>query len=218
MEGEVIPQTEEGERFFKAIEESDYETMNDLIRGGYDLNKLYVMNYNTTSPICYAINKGGYKVVIFLIENGANPNLYFDLSVLQYAIIQGKYEIVEILLEKGADPNMKGFGNQNDGAFFSSSNKFNPKYFELLLKYGADPNTKTIQNGESILISLSKLFKNGGRFSAFDMIKLLLKNNCDSSVTDKEGNNFLHYFENHVETRKELEELCHSNIKGSRRK
>lgn len=48
------------------------------------------------------------KIVMFLLNNGANPNIANDSSntPLHYALSHHNFEIVDILLKKGANENI----------------------------------------------------------------------------------------------------------------
>jgi acyl-CoA-binding protein len=54
-----------------------------------------------------AADRGSNKVVLKLLEHGADPNTVDNdgISVLQAAVIAGNVETARLLLEKGADPN-----------------------------------------------------------------------------------------------------------------
>ena len=138
----------------------NYEFLNILLRFGADVNLPICSQHAPTanyylaeSPLMVAISLKDRRKVEFLLRNGAEINMPYNLdfghSALQHAImVQATKEIVILLLESRADPN------------FFTPYKLSPlqlaidairldhvKYFleiiSLLLDYGADPNLVT---------------------------------------------------------------------------
>lgn len=103
----------------------------------------YGVNLNDESqgPLLQAIGRNNLKLVRFLLEKGANPNIrcktYEDWSRghthLTLAVTKNRLEIVKLLLANGADPNL---AKPLDSAVGDD----NLELVRLLIEKGANPN------------------------------------------------------------------------------
>ena len=95
--------------------------------------------------LLYAVNNGRVDTVIWLLENGTDPDVCKG-NPLMAAVWSGNLEIAKILLDKGADPNGPVPG-QSSYLHAIYRHTVNPdadpefKLLKLLLKYGANPNS-----------------------------------------------------------------------------
>lgn len=103
----------------------------------------YGVNLNDESqgPLLQAIGRNNLKLVRFLLEKGANPNIrcktYEDWSRghthLTLAVTKNRLEIVKLLLANGADPNLAK-------PLDSAVDDDNLELVRLLIEKGANPN------------------------------------------------------------------------------
>jgi len=97
------------------------------------------------TPLHTAADRGYLRIVEFLLEHGANPNMKnnYGSTPLHYAAMYGYPEVVELLLEHGANPNIQnryGYTPLHfaiEGCFVD--------VVRVLLDHGADP---TIRDNE----------------------------------------------------------------------
>ena len=97
------------------------------------------------TPLHIAADRGYLRIVEFLLEHGANPNMKnnYGRTPLHIAAMYGHLEVVEFLLEHGANPNVRnnyGYTPLHfavDGCFVD--------VVRVLLEHGADP---TIRDNE----------------------------------------------------------------------
>ena len=70
-----------------------------------DPKGIQLLSTGQTTPLMFACMLRSIKVVKFLLENGANPNLKSstEQTALIMATIRGRFEIVKLLLKNGAD-------------------------------------------------------------------------------------------------------------------
>ena len=120
----------EEERFIKAVENNDIQTVEELLKNKkIDINKS-IYNYNQKETEYYfyleskeyvalalAVNNGNYKMVQILVENKANINIvckeeegdelfdYAEYTPFARAVRLGHYDIAKYLAENGADVN-----------------------------------------------------------------------------------------------------------------
>ena len=120
----------EEERFIKAVENNDIQTVEELLKNKkIDINKsIYNHNQKETEYYFYSeskeyvalalsVNNGNYKMVQILVENKANINIvckeeegddlfyYTEYTPFARAVRLGHYDIAKYLAENGADVN-----------------------------------------------------------------------------------------------------------------
>ena len=121
----------EEERFIKAVENNDIQTVEELLKNKkIEINKsIYNHNQKETEYYFYsseskeyvalaiAVNNGNYKMVQILVENKANINIvckaeegdelfyYTEYTPFARAVRLGHYDIAKYLAENGADVN-----------------------------------------------------------------------------------------------------------------
>ncbi|KAJ5076145.1 palmitoyltransferase hip14 [Anaeramoeba ignava] len=81
----------------------NFQMVKDLIDNGADVNEL---DSNGFSPLFYTSNNNSFEIAQYLINNGAQVEIYSgDLgqSPLHWACIMGALEVAYILIENGAD-------------------------------------------------------------------------------------------------------------------
>ena len=97
---------------------------------------------NVASPLYYASHQGLFKLVIQLLEKGADVNAWGGGygNALQAASANGHKAVVTLLLDKGANVNTQG--GTYGSALQAASNGGHEAVVALLLEKGADVNTQ----------------------------------------------------------------------------
>lgn len=158
------------DQFDKAFTERNYEGMKDCLSKGANINSML-----DTSPLHIAIANNDHKLAIFLLQNGADPNLSFDglNTPLRVAAINNRKEMVKILIKYGADPNLK---DHNGITTLQSLVMHNQKQMvTFLLKNGANPNLCSDTFFYSPLHSAIT-------YSSNKMVRILLKNGAEPNL------------------------------------
>ena len=119
----------------KAIEEGDFEKLQQLIAEGEDVNQDI---YGTGTSLILAAQNGDLKTVEYLVENGAdiNQDSYGVGTPLIAAINRADKMVIEYLLSEGADIDAASYGIGT--ALSVAIQSKNDWLVELLLNQGAD--------------------------------------------------------------------------------
>ena len=137
---------------------NDLEFLEYLQSKGADWNSPGDNAFNATA-LCSASSDGNLKVVKWLLENGANPNMQSNgQTALNEAVDSDEVEVVKYLLDHGADPNIV-FGMPKFTALYHAAVKYtrdqdyeaNLAIINLLLKNGADPTHRAFGGEHSML-------------------------------------------------------------------
>lgn len=123
-------------------------------------------------------------LIEYLLQNGANPNSFFEEDHLLSFCYTRPY-LAELLLKYGAKSEFC-FLNQVPCLIFAAFNK-NYDFFNLLLKYGADLN-QVIFHGERALVYC--MDKDNVEF---DEVKLLLQNGANPNTFTASGSHILNF-------------------------
>ena len=103
----------EAEQLIRAAQEGDLPAVQRLASEGFDVN---LQDEIGKGALHYAVEGEHYKVVQWLLEQGANVNLHDDDMIGETALslaAQRDYpELVELLLKHGADPDITGWMQQ----------------------------------------------------------------------------------------------------------
>jgi len=108
----------------KISNKNNFEKIKFLIKNGANINTqdkyifedkngIRLLSTGQTTPLMFACMLRSVKVVRFLLEKGANPNLKSSTgqTALMMATIRGRFEIVKLLLENGANFNIQDHTN-----------------------------------------------------------------------------------------------------------
>ncbi len=141
------------------------------------------------------ISDKSIKVMDFLLNKGANPNIINNIGeTVLHTCLDFDNEIMEFLLNRGANPNIIINGENTilytmfDGSRYYINNT--SEKIKLLLKYGANPNLID-KNNETLFI---KIVRENCKLGAFFGIDLLLPYVTDYDVVDTYGHSALYYF------------------------
>ena len=110
----------------KCSNKNNFENIKLLIENGADINTrdryvfedkkgVQLLSAGKTTPLMFACSLRSIKVIKFLLENGANPNLKNSSgkTALMMSLMRGIFEIIKILLENGANPEIEDLGHAN---------------------------------------------------------------------------------------------------------
>jgi len=148
------------------------------------------------TPLHVAADRGYLRIVKFLLEHGANPNMKnnYGNTPLHFAATYGHPEVAELLLEHGANPNMKNnYGNTP--LYFAAMYGY-PEVVKLLLEHGANPNIQNNYGDTPLHYAVDGCF--------VDVVRVLLEHGADPTIRDNEGRTPLDYGSNCEEIIEEL--------------
>lgn len=123
--------------FIKYVKKNDTEILQIFIDAGFDVNTDFYTDY----PIYYATKHNKYEAAKLLLENGANPNLGFNPSLVE-AIKRKNPQIAHLLIEHGAKVNIDDFIS-GDTILYKA---LKLKQYEIandLIKHGAKIDTRS---------------------------------------------------------------------------
>ncbi len=124
---------------FKAIREDNMVLLRSFIANGNDVNALY--SSKKYPLLHYAIEFGSTKAINILLQNGADPESFFDgKTALMHAIKYKKFQSIHILLENKVDVNTENHRQQT--ALHYVARYGNPGLAKLLVNHGADITNK----------------------------------------------------------------------------
>jgi len=124
---------------FKAIHEDNTVLLRTFLSNGNDINGLYSDKKYTL--LHYTIEFGSPKAVKMLLENGADPNHFFDgKTALMHAIKFKKIKTIQLLLESNVDVNIQNHRKQT--ALYYVGRYGTPTLARLLVSHGANVNNK----------------------------------------------------------------------------
>ena len=138
----------------------------ELVQGGADVNR----SSECSSPLVLAAEKGHLKVISYLLEHRADPNLRLPICYGRHPILgrnrrsghtalywSSSVEASRLLLDKGADPNLPGTREYPGGYVYielpivRAFQARNLEMAELLLSRGATPNVYDRKTGKNSL-------------------------------------------------------------------
>ena len=130
-----------------------------IICGKLDLVKILLEKQNNLlnlhsndgfTPLSLAAYFNQSEIFIFLLENGASPNLQATnaskVNALHSVIAKDNLELCKLLFQHGADPNTPQI--QNVTALHSATHRGNINLVKLLVSNGANINSK-MDNGDT---------------------------------------------------------------------
>jgi len=132
-------------------------SVNELIKQTAVKEDLTETQTATFKALKLSVTTGNCKDTKNLLQNGADPNLRTDESLLTKAMMKGDLEITKLLLENGAPATPE--------ALEIAVTTRNVPAVEILLKYGANPNLRTDKSLLTVAIMKADL----------KIIKLLLE-------------------------------------------
>lgn len=133
-----VPMLSPKNRFIDAAGNPDLARLKELLAAGGDPNQVGMASI---TPLTCAVRNRRKENVLFLLENGADPNgKRGKPSPLICAVDEDDLEIAEILLKAGADPHQPGMFGRS--AFVDAAVEGRPACLELMHRYGASLDEK----------------------------------------------------------------------------
>ena len=162
------------------------------------------------TPLLMASASGQEAFSIFLLENGADPNVWDGgAAPLHYAVMEGiaylhnrpsMPQLVKALIAHGANPNVRfvrsrvsGLGRGGRGAtpFLLAAAAPNPQLMRTLLAAGADPKLVTDENVTPLMAAAgvvrSEAFTDQQQKDAIEAIRLMLDLGADINAANESG-------------------------------
>jgi len=185
----------------RAIEQNDIQKLKQVL-GSVDIDEqVSVSEYNYSVEAGYtllhfAVEQNRLEMVNYLLESGANPNLYGDFqqrtpimnAILMCPSNENTLQIINALVKHGADVNASGIGGIRPLHMCSSEfmpSNFEVRYCELLLQNNADINAKDETGWTPLHFAASQKDEN--------MVETLLRYGADVSLTTDDGKTALDY-------------------------
>ncbi len=127
-----------------------------LLNEGTDINK---MKFGKYTPLTLAVAKNNIDLVLYFLENGADPNQRDDEATPLYRACTKNYlEVARLLIKKGADPNQEGAVIVNKATPLNIAVvKGSKELVELLVNAGANINENTFELPLYTCIYLNKV-------------------------------------------------------------
>lgn len=135
-------------------------------------------------------------VTAYLLANGADPDVQtneFGTSVLAGLCYVNQIECVKLLLEHGANPNLGRRESLETPLHHALANDASTELIKLLVAHGADVNARTKPGvtsynfyGQTPTRGETPLHR-AAAYADRKTVELLLANNADPTLTDKDG-------------------------------
>lgn len=133
-------QTTSNVKIFTAIRNNDLESVKAFLKQGNDINGYYTNEKYTL--LHYSINHNKLDIIRYLLEEGANPNLYYgDKTALMFAIKLGREEATRLLIENGVNVNTPNY-RKKTALYYVAKYCPNVDIAKLLVEKGATLDNK----------------------------------------------------------------------------
>ena len=128
------------ESFIKAVDQKQYQLMDELLSKGADINSSFLDGKYTA--LSSAASTGDLKLVKYLIKKGADikGNELFPNSPIFLAISGNHIDIVSLLFDEGVDPNYAWPGKDEGTLLISAIQLGYLGIVKLIVERGADIN------------------------------------------------------------------------------
>ena len=170
-------------RLIEAIVADDYETVKKLLETEVDVN--VVGNYGAI-PLDWTLFTDNYEMFLFLLENGADPNLQtsHSTSLMAAAAYESDHRFLEAAIAHGGDVNLVSL-NDSQTPLFSAVMGRRFKNIDILLEKGANIDYRK-ENGDTPIIVSAKLL-------GFEIAYYLIEKGADPFIMNKYEYDMLYY-------------------------
>ena len=179
----AIAQESPAEQAYDAIVTGIYSKLRRLLDEGLDANSLTVDNQHLLAT---ALERNAYGAAMMLLENGANPDVWFrdsedSISALALSVQSGTDTwVLEQMLLFGAEPNYaEPFGWS---ALLVAAKLGNLPAVRMLIEAGADPNLQTTE-----VVGLMTPLMYAARNGSPELIRYLIDAGADTSTRNWQG-------------------------------
>jgi len=162
-----------------AVQSGDLDTVKKLVAA--DPAVLNQKDQNQYTPLHWAVQRSNVKIVNFLLEKKADPNLRNNAkqTPLHRAITRRQKEIIKALLDAGGDVDVKDNG-QNTPAHYAVMYLNNDKdLIRQIIKKSKKVNSKN-RSGQTLLMLASQ-------YRRTEIMKLLVELGADVNSRDSQG-------------------------------
>jgi ankyrin repeat protein len=144
--------------------------------------KINAKNQEEKTALVFAIEKKVSRTALFLLQNGASPNLLINASIspLELAIRSGHLPTVKVFAGNGANIN---FGTSESHSVFSCCSNNQPEILEYLLSRGVNSEVKD-KTGSTALIVACKTGKHA-------IVRVILAHKAKTNSRTNEGQELL---------------------------
>ncbi len=170
----------------RAVEQSNYDLILNLLRQGADINlKFKYENTSYFTLLSKALNIGDLSLIQILLDNNIDidePYGKQNNTALIQAVFNNNYELAKILLAYGANPN---FSNSIGGSALTCAAGKNLKMLELLIEYKGDVNVSNIDVIYDTPLTFA--IKQLNDQDALSIVKKLIEHGADIEGVNKSG-------------------------------
>jgi ankyrin repeat protein len=155
---------------FIAIDKNDIETVSYLIKEDVDINE--VLDSEDNSPLLFSIKRGYDDISILLLDNGADPNIYFDdvYPLANRIAIDNNRILLKAIIDNGYNLNWQ-YKDDYSTLLYALVNLSTPDFFEYVLQ--RDSNLELKDNDNRTVLSYA-IYRD-----KVDHILLLFENGAD---------------------------------------
>ncbi len=174
------------ERFLKASESGDYNSVTNLI-GKVDIN---IATEDGVTALMLASHNGHLSVVRALLQNNANINLADEVGYtpLLFASSAGHSNLVNLLIKNNADINATNIYGEN--ALHLASYKLNKEIVEILVSTNININATNNDGYNALYLSFMSAGKSE---NIIPVAEILATNGADINIKGKNGKYLLTY-------------------------
>ena len=133
----------------EAIVAGDFESANELLQQGADINQ--IGKYSDITPLIWvgAVTKRDLNKMEYMLKHAASPNIRGEnsneMSAMEIAVSGDSKALLELFLKYGGDATLEATSMSKGGALrrnllMVAISNWREDYFELLLNHGADVN------------------------------------------------------------------------------
>ena len=153
-----------------AVFSSDDDVMNNLLENGADVD---AQDNEGWTALHYASQRGKFKIVKFLVKQGANPNATDKHGVTPLMLAYTTTEVTKFLLDHGANVNATDKGDRT--ALMSA---YTAEATNFLLDHGADIEAKDHRDWTPLMYAV---------FSPVEVVKALIKKGANIHAKNDQG-------------------------------
>lgn len=184
----------------RAIEDEDLASVKQMVETDSEINAL--SEYQSYTPLTYAISQNKPNVVNYLISMKADVNLQggqYKFTPLMTAISNNRFSVVKLLLENGALVNHKIEGETE--LHFAVRHTDNMKIVRLLVEYGSNVNARNAYESTPLIVAVSATNRGHPPKVNDTVIRFLLKSGADVNAINQLNKTAFDYASEYKQTK-----------------